>query len=108
MVDNKKSLKVNIYGTEYSLVVDSDTRRIQEIANYVDNKMKEIQSARPSRPVHQIAILAALNITEELFKVYDEKGIPVEADTDFENQIEALTDKLKLGIEKISEDSENF
>ncbi len=107
MVDNKKSLKVNIYGTEYSLVIDSDINRIQEIANYVDAKMKEIQAARPSRPVHQIAILAALNITEELFKIYEQKGIPVEQDTDFEKQIESLTNKLKLGIEKISEDSES-
>ena len=64
-------LKVNIFGTEYPLKVSADIDYVQTVANYVDSKMAEVQDAKPSRPLHQIAILAALNICDEL---YQKKG----------------------------------
>lgn len=103
MNDNKKSLKVNIYGTEYSLVSESDPKRVESIAKYVDDKMREIQKASPNRTIHQIAILAALNIADELFRVSQLKSRST-MDKEFENRLLRMSKKLKLGIEKISEE----
>ena len=106
MNDNKKSLKVNIYGTEYSLVSESDPNRVEQIAKYVDDKMREIQKASPNRTIHQIAILAALNIADELFRLgQSQKRSTI--DKEFETRLIRMNKKLKLGIDKISDEYES-
>ena len=106
MNNNKKSLKVNIYGTEYSLVSESDPNRVDQIAKYVDEKMREIQKASPNRTIHQIAILAALNIADELFRMGQTPNHS-SIDQQFETRLIRMSKKLKLGIDKISEDYES-
>ena len=63
-------LKINIYGTEYPIRsdADSDPEYIRKVADYVDKKMKEIDDATGAKSPLKIAILAALNITDELFQ----------------------------------------
>ncbi|MDZ7722426.1 MAG: cell division protein ZapA [candidate division KSB1 bacterium] len=106
MNDNKKSLKVTIYGTEYALVSESDPNRVEQIAKYVDNKMREIQKASPNRTIHQIAILAALNIADELFHLGQSQKRSV-IDKEFETRLKRMNKKLKLGIDKISDEYES-
>ena len=99
---NKKDniLKVNIFGTEYPLKVSADIDYVQTVANYVDSKMAEVQDAKPSRPLHQIAILAALNICDELFQ---KKELDQSKLNDFKGRIERLNEKLELGLNKTME-----
>lgn len=63
-------LKINIYGTEYPIKSDADTdaEYIARVAEYVDGKMREIDHTAQSRSALKVAILAALNITDELFQ----------------------------------------
>ncbi|NOY58359.1 MAG: cell division protein ZapA [Calditrichaeota bacterium] len=95
MNDENKILKVKIFGTEYPLKVNADVEYVKRVARYVDTKMAEVQEAKPSRPLHQIAILAALNICDELFQN--------EQSADFEERLKKLSDKLELGINKSME-----
>ncbi|NIA29162.1 MAG: cell division protein ZapA [Actinobacteria bacterium] len=95
MNDENKILKVKIFGTEYPLKVNADVEYVKRVARYVDTKMAEVQEAKPSRPLHQIAILAALNICDELFQN--------EQSADFEGRLKKLSDKLELGINKSME-----
>jgi cell division protein ZapA len=98
----QKIVKVNIFGSEYTLrATDADNGEIYRIAEYVDGKMREIQAVKPNRPLHQIAILTALNITGELFKLR-EQG--TEELVDFQAKITKLADKLELGIQDQSEE----
>jgi cell division protein ZapA len=85
-------LKVNIFGTEYPLKVSADVNYIESVAKYVDEKMREIQAIKPNRPLHQIAILAALNITDELLK---QKDLSKNGNDDFEVQVNNLAKKLE-------------
>lgn len=96
-------LKVNIFGTEYPLKVSANAEYVKRIAEYVDSKMKEVQSSKPNRPVHQIAILAALNITDELLH---HREMQKQKLIDFEEKIQKITDKLELSINKIMEDDD--
>ncbi|MBN1466792.1 cell division protein ZapA [candidate division KSB1 bacterium] len=99
----KKNVKVNIFGSEYTLRSNAaDNGDVYNIAEYVDGKMREIQAAKPSRPLHQIAILAALNITGELFQLRQQG---TEEFKDLQTKIIKLADKLELGIQEKSEDS---
>jgi len=61
-------LKVNIYGNDYPIKGNTDVEYIRRVAKYVDGKMKEVFKDVPSEDSLKIAILAALNITDELFK----------------------------------------
>ena len=103
MNSEKNILKVKILDIEYPLKVNENVEYIQQIAHYVDRKMREIQATKPERPLHQIAILAALNIADELHQQVDNKGKNFET---YEERIELLTQKLELGIKKSLEDDD--
>ncbi|HEX9912070.1 MAG TPA: cell division protein ZapA [candidate division Zixibacteria bacterium] len=71
--DRKQSIKVNIYGQEYPIKSEADSGYVQGVADYVNRKMKEIAEKIPARNQTQIAVLAALNIADELFKEREDK-----------------------------------
>lgn len=99
----KKIVKVNIFGSEYTLKASTnDNGDIYRIADYVDSKMREIQALKPNRPLHQIAILAALNITGELFLSREHGNQDL---VNFKAKIKELSDKLELGIMDKTEDN---
>lgn len=67
----KKSVKVTIFSTEYPIQSDADPERVKEAARYADWKMREIAHLTSVRSATRVAILAALNIADELFKERD-------------------------------------
>ncbi|MBN1999901.1 cell division protein ZapA [candidate division KSB1 bacterium] len=101
MNGDRNILKVNIFGTDYPLKVSSDVEYVNSVARFVDTKMKEIHSVKPNLPLHQIAILAALNIADEMFQ---NKKIAKKKNLYFEENIHLLTKKLELGIKKLTEE----
>lgn len=68
MIDDRKStIKVNIFGKEYSIRSVENTEYVAEVARFVDSKMHEVdKSVATSNPL-QVAVLAAMNITDEFF-----------------------------------------
>ena len=59
---------VQIFGREYKIRGHADESYIRKMAKYVDDKMKEL-SANASLPSQdRLAVLAALNIADELFQ----------------------------------------
>jgi cell division protein ZapA len=60
------SLKVEIYDQTYTMAGDLEPAYVQELAQYVDTKMREI--ARETNLVDsvKVAVLAALSIADEL------------------------------------------
>jgi cell division protein ZapA len=69
-----KVLKVNIYGTEYPIKGEVDVDYIRQIAEYVDGKMREVDQTTAAKSSLKVAILAALNIADELFREREEKN----------------------------------
>ncbi len=61
-------ITVKIFGREYKIKGHADKDYIEEMAKYVDEKMRELSgnSSLPSQDT--LAILAALNIADELFQ----------------------------------------
>jgi cell division protein ZapA len=70
MTTDKKSIRVKIFGSEYPLRGDSEefTRRI---ASYVDEMINSIHAKIPEQPALTVAVLSALNITEDLLRERD-------------------------------------
>jgi cell division protein ZapA len=67
-MDDVKATTVQIMGREYKIKGFADKDYIIKVAQYVDGKMREL-SKNSNLPSHdKIAILAALNIADELFQ----------------------------------------
>lgn len=90
------SVKVNIYGTEYPVKGDADPDYIQEVAEYLDEKMREVGRSLTVKSSTKVAVLAALNITDELFRARREKQEQVET---LEARLRGLTDRIEERIE---------
>ncbi|NQT26355.1 cell division protein ZapA [candidate division KSB1 bacterium] len=68
MSSDKNVLKVRIYGAEYHIRGDADAKYIETIAEYVDEKMREVNQNLRVDSSLKVAILAAVNIAHELFE----------------------------------------
>lgn len=60
------STEVEIFGSAYQLRGEQDPQYLRQLAELVDEKMREIGSQVPVIDSGKIAILAALNLADEL------------------------------------------
>ena len=68
MTEESNQVQISIFGQEYSVKAPADPDYIKKIAEYLDDKMREVQSGfSTTQSSTRIAILAGMNITDELF-----------------------------------------
>jgi len=87
----KKVVKVKIFGSEYPIKGDSNVDYIQKIATFVNDKMVEIDKTLSLKSSLKVAILAALNIADELFQEREENNKLRE---NFESKVDHLNNRL--------------
>ena len=94
----KSTEKVEIFGQEYKIKGVGNPHYIHKIAGYVDQKMREIAHSSGIMSQSRIAILAALNITDEL---YQEREDRQKKQIELDEQAEKLGSLLegKIGVE---------
>ena len=67
-----EDIEVEIFGQIFHVAAgDATPAYIQGLAYYVDEKMRAIASTVKTVPLNRIAILTALNIADDLFKLRD-------------------------------------
>lgn len=67
-MDNKTVVRVRIVGEEYTLRTEATTSHTEAVAEHVDRTIRAIISSGATVETHKAAILAALQITDELFR----------------------------------------
>jgi len=88
-------VKVDIFANSYSIHGDTSPEYMQRLAAYVDEKMNEVNlSVTKGNPL-QIAILAALNIADEMFQL---KEVTVENSSEIDKKAELLISMLDEGL----------
>lgn len=70
MSTSKTVVKVSIVGDEYSIRSDATPEHTRAVAEYLDKAIRKVMQGG-SPDTHKAAILAALQITDELFKAQD-------------------------------------
>lgn len=90
--DHDNLVRVSIFGQEYTVKAPADSTYIKNIAEYVDTKMHEVQDglSTPQSPT-RIAILAAMNVTDELFTANRDKDTLANT---VESKISSLVEKI--------------
>jgi cell division protein ZapA len=63
-----KSVSVEILGQRYPIRAALDPEYIRRLAAYVDGKVRAASDSAPSSDPVRLAVLAALNIADELFR----------------------------------------
>lgn len=87
--------RVSIFGNNYTIQGDASPEYIESLAKYLNAKMEEVASAVPSANAMQVAVLAALNISDEYFQLRD---IQEHSTGDIEKRANALISMLEEGI----------
>lgn len=62
-------VQVSIFGEEHTLKGPASPEYLKRLAKYVDNKMQQISNSAPRMGTSRIAVLTALNIADELFRL---------------------------------------
>ncbi len=87
--------QVEIFGQTYSVRAEGDSSYIHDLARFVDSRMKEVAERTATVDTTKIAILAALNITDDLYQAENRRqGDPTDAKARVERLIRKLDDAL--------------
>jgi cell division protein ZapA len=67
MSEKRHVAKVSIVGEEYSIRSDATPEHTRAVAAYLDREIRKVLGANALMETHKAAILAAMQITDELF-----------------------------------------
>lgn len=91
----KKKYDITILGHELAVLSDSESEQVASVVQFVNEKMESIARSGKGLRTLDVAILAALNITEDFFKL---KGV----NQGFCEQLSQRSEKLIQLIENAS------
>ena len=89
----KKGTEIEIFGETYNIKSEAEASYTSELASYVDRKMKEVSENILTVSSVKIAVIAALNIANDLFQLREEFSTK-------SNIIDSKTENLLALIEK--------
>ncbi|MBU0519221.1 cell division protein ZapA [bacterium] len=79
-------IKINIMGVEYTLTSDDDPEHLHRVAGLVDERMRLINRMQPKISPQKGAVLAALNIADELIRLRQQMRYNQEEAAEFQQQ----------------------
>jgi len=88
VTNRKSSVKVTIVGEEYTIRSDAPPEHTRAVAAHVDSAIRQVMNSGSVVETHKAAILAALQITDELFRASSSA-------TDLTGEIQALEGEVK-------------
>ena len=92
---------VRIYGENYPLRTTEPADRLEELARYVDARMREVAASGKVVVTSKIAVLAALHIADELFRLRQapEAGAEPAKPAELEQRLADLARTLERAME---------
>lgn len=70
---SKKRVTVNIMGEEHVLRATSSPEHLKKVARHVEKIMQELADNNPYMSRHKIAVLASMNLADELLRLKEEE-----------------------------------
>lgn len=108
-MEDKNKVTVRIYGQEYIISGDMPREHIMKVADYVDSKMNEIATVLPTGSTSSLAVLSAVNVADDYFRMLDEnqslKTNNVQLEKDSEHYVQ-LWDEAKKNFLQYKEDAQ--
>lgn len=70
--DKFNKVKARIYDDEYVIKGSAEKQYIEKVASYVDMTMKQLTLKNPTLSAKKIAVLAAVNVADELLRLKED------------------------------------
>ncbi len=94
-----ESVRVVIFGVEYSIKSDADPDITKQVAQYVNSKINEIHEKTASRDNLKVAVLSLLNIAGELFELKARQNKYAGKVDELESKIADITNKIDVALD---------
>jgi cell division protein ZapA len=91
MADTPNLVHVQIFGLTYAVRAGADPGYVEQLAAFVDEKMREVSRGTGAVDSVRVAVLAALNIADECFQLRAQEG-------DAERRAEAKAEVLARAL----------
>jgi cell division protein ZapA len=72
-VTEPKRVDVEILGQRYAIRSDAPPDYVRQLVDYLENRVKEIRGEAAGQDPGKFLVLAALDITDELFRLRDDR-----------------------------------
>lgn len=109
-MEEKSRVTVKIYGQEYTIAGGESKDRVVAIARHVDKTMNELARALPSISGLSLAVLAAVNIADDLYDVRSRNTELEKLIADLKNDADhyvKLWEEAKLSFRQYKNDAQN-
>jgi cell division protein ZapA len=94
MAESTHVVPIHVQGQQYPIRTSLDPEYVMRLAAFVDDKMRAASESTPSGDSLRLAVLAALNIADELFRCRDA--------TDLQSgEIAARTEELERLLDRV-------
>jgi cell division protein ZapA len=90
-------MKIQIYDQTYNINSGQSDESLRQLAAYVDGKMHEIAEATQMADSLKVAVLAALNIADELFTIRERQS---EIEGPLRKRVEKCVSMVEKAIER--------
>jgi cell division protein ZapA (FtsZ GTPase activity inhibitor) len=95
----KHNLEVNILGSSFKIQSRDDHGYLKQLVSYLERAVKQIQERYSSYDPVKISLLAALNITDELFRCRSVRdGVDDTSSQEVERIAERLIDTIDRSL----------
>jgi cell division protein ZapA len=89
-------IPVEIHGQRYPIRSTLEPQYVARLAQYVDEKMRTASESAPTSDSVRLAVLAALNIADELFRLRDASQEQSGALAERAGELERLLDRVLM------------
>lgn len=96
MSESDRVTSVDIQGQRYPIRSELDPDYVTRLAAYVDDKMRAAGDSTPTGDTLRLAVLAALNIADELFRCRDANRARDGELADRAGELERLLDRVLM------------
>jgi cell division protein ZapA (FtsZ GTPase activity inhibitor) len=87
----KRTVAVKIAGVELSIKSDAEEGYVRSLADLVDARVREVQRGRKGASTHSVALLAALQIADDLVRERERRA-------ELRRQVRARTSRLRQSL----------
>jgi cell division protein ZapA len=92
---NPNLVHVEIFGQTYAVKAGTDPGYVEQLAAYVDSQMREVSRSAGAVDTMRIAVMAALNIADECFRL---KGSAQDVDERIRKRADGLARTLAAAL----------
>ena len=96
MADSGRVIPVEIFGQRYPIRTTLDPEYVSRLASYVDEKIRAAGDSTPSNDPQRLAVLAALNVADELFRCRESTRAKDGQVAERAEELERLLDRVLL------------